>query len=84
MIFRCIFPGEEEVEDEEGEDSFPMDGPLNQSVPIVLTITSQEKEQVMRSEEYGSLWCQITDLPSQMGILYLLLHCRMKENELQS
>ncbi|KAF8371149.1 pps-1 [Pristionchus pacificus] len=46
---KCIFPGEEEVEDEEGEDSFPMDGPLNQSVPIVLTITSQEKEQVMRN-----------------------------------
>lgn len=83
-MFRCIFPGEDDVEDEEGEDSFPMDGPLNQSIPIVLTITSQEKDQVMRSEEYGSPSSQINDLPSQMGILSLQLHCHTKENELQS
>ncbi|GMS96130.1 hypothetical protein PENTCL1PPCAC_18305, partial [Pristionchus entomophagus] len=45
---KCIFPGEEDEEGETGEDSFPMDGPLNQSLPIVLTLTQKEKEHVTR------------------------------------
>ncbi|GMR48263.1 hypothetical protein PMAYCL1PPCAC_18458, partial [Pristionchus mayeri] len=48
---KCIFPGEESVEGEEDEDAFPMDGPLNQSLPIVLTLTAQEKELIMRDGE---------------------------------
>ncbi|KAF8358380.1 hypothetical protein PRIPAC_93375 [Pristionchus pacificus] len=45
---KCLFPGEEDPNAEDGEDTFPMDGPLNQSVPIVLTIDADEKARLTK------------------------------------
>ncbi|GMS86183.1 hypothetical protein PENTCL1PPCAC_8358, partial [Pristionchus entomophagus] len=44
---KCVFPGEE-VEGEDEEDSFPMADPVNQSIPIVLTICPKKKEQLTK------------------------------------
>ncbi|GMT24136.1 hypothetical protein PFISCL1PPCAC_15433, partial [Pristionchus fissidentatus] len=42
---KCLFPGEVDSNEEDDDHSqFNMDGPINQSVPIVLTITKEKKE----------------------------------------
>ncbi|KIH53451.1 adenylyl-sulfate kinase, partial [Ancylostoma duodenale] len=45
---KTVFPGEK---DDGAEDPWPMDEPVNQSIPIVLPITDEQKENLCKGEE---------------------------------
>ncbi|GMR58204.1 hypothetical protein PMAYCL1PPCAC_28399, partial [Pristionchus mayeri] len=50
---KCVFPGEE-VDGEDEEDAFPMGNAVNQSIPIVLTISAEEKAQLTKNGKVAS------------------------------
>ncbi|KHJ92715.1 sulfate adenylyltransferase [Oesophagostomum dentatum] len=48
---KTVFPGEK---DDGAEDPWPMDEPVNQSIPIVLPITDEQKESLCKDAEVPS------------------------------
>ncbi|KHJ79521.1 hypothetical protein OESDEN_20830, partial [Oesophagostomum dentatum] len=62
---KTVFPGEKMLrlilnQDDGAEDPWPMDEPVNQSIPIVLPITDEQKESL----------CKDTEVPSRIALTH--------------